>query len=418
MARKKGGLGGVTGTLFGEIAPYGRVQEEGPSLLPLVEIRPDPGQPRRLLPADLAGAVANGELTPDLAIREWMERAEAEETDPASKRSARELRRLAVSIEAHGLINPITVRRPREDEELPADVKYLVVTGERRYWAHVLLMVEGRHIQEGDEVQEPDRIKATIAPEGISVRAHQLIENLMREDINAVEKARGLWALRYELSGVAHGSPLPTDDADGNEVEVTHGSPSLVPWGKVQEALGISKRHRIRITSVLDLCREAQALVAEHNLSERAIRPIVQKLKDRPDLQVEALKQLVAWQQENEGDEGAGRPLVASVRELVDQLLAREVEAASAEEAVARAAQVVTRPPGARQFRSKIRSSLRFLDRLEENDLAALTHDLATAEEYADVVDDLRNLRERIDAILEAVEGYEAGGVTRRPLGE
>ncbi len=50
--------------------------------------------------------------------------------------------------------------------------------------------------------------------------------------------------------------------------------------------------------------------------------------------------------------------------------------------------------------------------------LPAIPRRVATAEEYADVVDDLRDLRERIDAILEAVEGYEAGGVARRPLGE
>ena len=45
---------------------------------------------------------------------------------------------------------------------VPAGVNYLIVTGERRYWAHVLLAVAERKIQEGLETRNPDTIKATI----------------------------------------------------------------------------------------------------------------------------------------------------------------------------------------------------------------------------------------------------------------
>ncbi len=60
----------------------------------------------------------------------------------------------------------------------------------------------------------------------------------------------------------------------------------------------------------------------------------------------------------------------------------------------------------AEAFRNRVQGALRFLNKLEEPDLAGLTQDLATAQEYADVVEDLRDLRERIDTILEAVSIY------------
>ena len=73
------------------------------------------------------------------------------------------------------------------------------MTGERRWWAHVLLTTQDRPIREGHEEVAPDRIKASLAPEGTPIRAHQMIENLIREDISLIEKANGIYALRDEL---------------------------------------------------------------------------------------------------------------------------------------------------------------------------------------------------------------------------
>ncbi len=415
MARKKTSL---SQTLFGQIDPYGVSPEESAPLpaagisatLSLESIRPDPNQPRQLLPSALSQALARGQLNPIETLQAWL--SQTDETKPESApRSIREIRRLADSIAQHGLINPISVRQVRSDEQLPAGVNYVIVTGERRYWSHVLLSSEGRSIQEGVEVSTPDQIKAVVVQAGVSIRAHQLIENLMREDINAVEKARGVWALRYELSGVNHGSPpLNTTKTE----QVNHGSlsspdsiPALVPWSQVEEALGISKRYRIFVTGVLDLSEEAQSLVAEHDLSERSIRPIVQKLKGRPDLQVEALQQLSQWREASEQEEGESRqPLVDSTEALVAELLhraeARNVTAAPNRKSMPPA----RRSLGAEQFRNKVQSALRFLNKLEEPDLIGLTQDLATTTRYAEVVEDLRDLRERIDTILEAVTIY------------
>lgn len=225
------------------------VSEEALNLIPLQIIRPDPQQPRRLLPSDLAQKLSQNQAAPTDIMKLWQDRvAQTPDDETSATANALELRRLADSIERHGLINPITVRRPTDSDNLPNGIEYLIVTGERRYWSHILLHLERRQIHEGEQKRDPGQIKALITARGVNIRSHQLIENIMREDINAVEKAWGLWALRYELSEVTHGLPL-SDDV------------RLVPWTQVEEALNISKQHRIRLTSVLALSDEAQQLI-------------------------------------------------------------------------------------------------------------------------------------------------------------
>jgi hypothetical protein len=345
-------------------------------VVPLAAIRPDPFQPRRFLPPDLAETLAQGHETPLDIISALLEDGETR----LGSETLTELRRLAASIERHGLINPISVRPPRPDESVPQGVRYLIVTGERRYWAHALLAHEQRRIQEGEHHRSAQVIRVTLTPAGASVRAHQLIENLMREDINAVEKAAGLWALRLELSGVNHGSfttgsepPVETDGA-------------LLPWSVVEQAVGLSNRYRIYLTGVLGLAPEAQALIQHHNLSERMIRPIVQKLRDRPDLQLQALEQLVAWQEAESEEPGPSR--VQSVQALVEALLAAPSASANSREGPARAAP---------QVRRRVRGVLRFLEGLEATDRRHLSEEVARGTPLAA---DLRQLRDELNALL------------------
>lgn len=380
-------------------------------------ILPDPGQPRRLLPNDLAEALSRGSLSQNEALQEWLRRADNEIAEPALRQNMRELKRLADSIEQHGLISPISVRRPATDETVPPGIIYFIVTGERRYWAHMYLLSQDKQIRAGQYTTSPSEIKITLAPAGITIRAHQLIENLLREDLNAVERARGMWALRYELSGVNYSSPLLAPEETDTEMvnqsspssstllstsEVNYSSPQLVPWARVEETLGISKRYRIFVTSVLQLSEAAQALIAAHNLAEMTIRPITQKLKGKPDLQLEALQQLIEWQTSEE-DEGPGQSVTASVKEFVDQLLIDELIQSTAEPEIPQPKRLraVSSAPVVR-FRDKVRQTLDFLNRLKKTDRAELTRALHYGD-YADVMLDLRNLREQIDGILSSV---------------
>ncbi len=382
MAKKRKTTG-ISDMLFEDVDPYGAVIGEPVSKpierFPLDTIRPDPEQPRRLLPADLAKAVNQGEMAPAAAVREWAKRADADSGSILGQ-EIRELRRLAAAIEQHGLINPITIRPAELGES-----RYIIVTGERRYWAHVLLNLEERQIKEGEEVQASAQIKATLVPRGASIRAHQIVENLMREDINVVEKAHGLWALRRELTNDAHGR---------HSVAEKGKKPRLVSWKQVEDALDLSRQYRARIVAVLDLSEEAQEIVDRYNLTERTIRPIVEKLKSHPDLQLQALRQLIKWQEAEARGEGEGRRIVPSVRVLVEKLLAtREVPA--------------TRRPQPQgldfgKFRQKVRGALIYMQKMDEMAMTDFAR-IIDNEAGADIVDELQSLRDQIDEMLAAL---------------
>ena len=383
MAKKK--TTGISDLLFDEVNPYGAVIGDVVSRpverFPLESIRPDPGQPRRLLPGDLAEAVNRGEMAPAAAVREWLRRAE---TDLTLSGDVRELQRLASAIEQHGLINPITIRPAETDPG-----RYLIVTGERRYWAHVLLALGRRQVREGAALEPPEKIKAALVPPGVSIRAHQIVENLMREDINVVEKAHGLNALRQELSDDAyrrHSKDKPEEA----------GSSLLVAWKAVEDALDMSRQYRLRIISVLDLSPEAQQLVDRHNLAEATIRPIIERLKPYPDLQSKALHQVIAWQEAEARGEGEGRQIVPSVRVLVDRLLLGQQAPAGGRGKV--------EGLDFNKLRQQVRGTLRTIEKLDPQARADLAR-AAESQTGAAIVNDLQALRDQIDAVLAALGG-------------
>ncbi len=387
---KKGSLTGTFSTVTDFMSPESQAQlrERAGILspLPLVSILPDPRQPRQLLPGDLAAQVQSGELTPAKAMAEWQARARKNEADQALKRDLDELGRLADSIAQHGLINPISVRRVPGNITVPDGVNYLIVTGERRYWAHVLLALAERKIQEGLETRSPDTIKATIAPEGVSIRAHQIVENVMREDIDAVEKAHGFLALRYELSGI-------DEAAKGG---VNHGSP-LVKWGQVEKALNVSERYRQYVTAVLNLDPQAQEIIRRHRLPERTIRPISQRLGKQPDLQIEALNRIVAWQAENAGED-QGQAVTKAVAALVENMLARE-ERRAARGAVA---SVSKEERQVAVLQGKVEATLQVLEKLGDDELSDLAYELSSKEAHAITVNSIRQLQQKLELLLQS----------------
>ena len=387
---KKGSLTGTFSTVTDFMSPESQAQlrERAGILspLPLVSILPDPHQPRQLLPGDLAAQVQSGELTPAKAMAEWQSRARANEADQALKRDLEELKRLADSIAQHGLINPISVRRVPGNTPVPEGVNYYIITGERRYWAHVLLAAAERKIQEGLETRSPETIKVTIAPEGVSIRAHQIVENVMREDIDAVEKAQGFLALRYELSGI-------DETAEGG---VNHGSP-LVAWKQVQDALNVSERYRQYVTAVLNLDPRAQEIIRRHRLPERTIRPISQRLGKQPELQIEALNRIVAWQSENTGED-QGQAVTKAVVALVENMLARE-ERRSARSTIA---PVSKEERQVAVLQSKVEAILQFLDGLGEEGRAQMARKLSAKERYAGTIGEVRTLSQMLREVLDA----------------
>ncbi len=142
MAAKKGGLGRGLDALFAdnsieEIASTSAVK------LKIMDIEPNRDQPRKIFDEDA-------------------------------------LAELADSIAKHGVIQPLLVR------PMP-DGSYQLVAGERRW----------RASRRAGLTQDPDVIKELSDDEAMALA---LIENLQREDLNAIEEAQGIKALMDTLS--------------------------------------------------------------------------------------------------------------------------------------------------------------------------------------------------------------------------
>jgi hypothetical protein len=330
---------------------------------------PDPNQPRALLPENLSRQVANGQITPLAAMKEWERQAKASGPESPDALLLDKVKELAETIATHGLINAITIRPAESDDPVEA-IEYRIVTGERRWWAHVYLVSQGRPIQEGHERKSASQIKANITPEGASIRAHQLVENWFREDISVVEKAYGLWALRCEMSGLPFGN---------------YSDRELVNWQDVEALLHIGRRQRRRIVRVLEMTEEAQAIINGYRLSERSVRPIAMKLADYPTLQIEALNRVVAWIAAGE-DYGERQ-----VTKLVDSLLPRKKAPGKVEP---------VKPLYAfepREFRILVRGSLKVVSYLDGVGVEEAA-ELVAAEK--NLADSLYRLRRTIDQLL------------------
>lgn len=98
------------------------------------------------------------------------------------------LTELSASIVAHGLLQPIVVRQAGLD--LSGDMRYVVVAGGRRY-AAIQMALENT----ADEAIRARLMRVPVVindSEAAERRVLQLIENLQREDLNAVEEARAM----------------------------------------------------------------------------------------------------------------------------------------------------------------------------------------------------------------------------------
>lgn len=270
-------------------------------LIPVFSILPDPAQPRDLFPDELSARLTAGEH-PTSVLRAWLAYVESGAASLAQRQAVKSLEQLAQTIELHDLIHPIVLTEAVQTEVSPG-VGWIIVTGERRWWAHVWLYLTDRRIR-GREANE---IRAVMFPMDGNIRAVQLIENVLREELTAVERASGLMNLRQEMSR----------ERD-----------RLIPWAEVERELGIDRSYRWRIEQVLTLSAESQQLIRRHRLTEKAIRPIAtcKEMQARPDLQLIALRKLIEWQEDN--IESGNQRLVEYINRLLSSPKSKEATSA------------------------------------------------------------------------------------------
>ena len=169
------------------------------------------------------------------------------EADPAQPRKAFDedrLEELAASIRAEGVLQPIVVRY-----EESRDV-YIIVHGERRFRASRMAGRESIPALVRDVPQDRRLVQ-------------QLMENVVRDDLNAIDRAAALRALREQLGGVS--------------------------WEQVAEAVGIRRSRLFQLLGTEKLPGQAQEDIQKGRLSEKQSRA----LQGLPDVRQDALRQLI-----------------------------------------------------------------------------------------------------------------------------
>ncbi len=141
---------------------------------------------------------------------------------------------LASSIKEQGIINPITVR--------PQGNKFIIIAGERRFLAASRAGLK----------TVPAQIRKVSKNDVMLI---SLIENLQREDLNSIDRAEGIKALKVNLG---------------------------LPWNQIGKKLGLSKQRILDLVGLLDLPDEIKKDIRDKKLTEKHGRAL-RKLKDDKD---------------------------------------------------------------------------------------------------------------------------------------
>ncbi|MCL4488341.1 MAG: ParB/RepB/Spo0J family partition protein [Chloroflexi bacterium] len=209
--------------------------------IPVHQVRPDPEQPRHLLPPDLTQALAERE-SPQEILDQLRERAKR---DKWIRERLTELDSLADSIAADGLIQPIRVFQDAED-------RYRIESGERRWWAHQILVGRGE--------ARFETISAFIIPrimEDTAVLRRRVAENVFRSDFTALEMARAMATRKEEIAAAEPG--LSRRDIEK----------------KVGQENGMSDRRVRQFLALLKLHPDVQQMAQQARLGESQLRTVV-----------------------------------------------------------------------------------------------------------------------------------------------
>jgi ParB family chromosome partitioning protein len=186
-------------------------------------------------------AVGVGELVDAKLIA--LDRIVADPEQPRRTFDPDRLEELADSIRQQGILQPIVVRYEEADD------LYVIVHGERRWRAAKLAQI--------------DALPALVRDVPAELRLiHQLTENVVRDDLNAVDRAAAL-----------------------RQLKATLGDP---PWEDVAAAVGIKRSRIFQLLGTGKLSPQAQEDIQEGRLSEKQRRA----LQGLPDITPAAVREL------------------------------------------------------------------------------------------------------------------------------
>jgi hypothetical protein len=255
-------------------------------------VRPDPVQPRRVLPEAIHFAFHTNQLSPTQALRqlvqlvqvvarqhgrpfnsvlELLPTAEDESEDETSLKLSPEeqllrgLVNLAITIRDDGQVNPLTV----VDVSQGVTRLYRIETGERRYWATWLLRDFIPHY-EGDGM-----VPCILIPAERSSVFRQAKENTSRTGLSSIAMARQAALLLLTVHGYEIPAVAVPNDFYRQALELDLRGKREYTEAILTAMGGIKKGYFSYIKNLLRLSDEAMELADRHDIDERRLRPVV-----------------------------------------------------------------------------------------------------------------------------------------------
>ena len=220
-------------------------------------VRPDRYQARHVLPRQLREPFFNRELDWRETATRWLELARS---DSLVRNELDELMQLGRSLDQDGQIKPITGSFIKDEE---GQQTFLILTGERRFWATVI-----RSVMAGDE-EEPQVL--ALVDSDPTVRK-QILENITHKPLTAIGKARAIARIILEEADV-YPSPDEAEDVYFKkmfDVKTTAETAQLI-----EEMLGISQYQYYRFRKLLELPIELQYLADQADIPEGILRQLM-----------------------------------------------------------------------------------------------------------------------------------------------
>ena len=172
---------------------------------------------------------------------------------PRREFDEQKLRDLSESIRQYGVIQPLVVSRVEITKDDGLVVEYELIAGERRWRASLLAGL--KEVPVTIRVGDDSRVKLELA----------IIENLQREDLNAVDRARAFMRLVREF-------------------KFTH--------GQVAQKVGKSREYVSNTLRLLALPEEVLLALSQGRISEGHTRPILM-LSGRHEEQITLFKEII-----------------------------------------------------------------------------------------------------------------------------
>jgi ParB family transcriptional regulator, chromosome partitioning protein len=270
-------------------------------------VRPDPVQPRRVLPEQLHFAFHNNRLTPTQALKELVQLVQVaarqrgrpfnnvlellpspdDESDEdqsmhlsPEEQLLHDLVNLAVTIRDDGQVNPLTV----VDVSQGVTQQFRIETGERRYWATWLLRDFIANYS-GDGM-----IPCIIIPTERSSVFRQAKENTARAGLSAIAMARQAALLLLTVHGYEIPSQAVSNDFYRQALELDLRGKREYTEAILSAMGGIKKAHFSEIKALLKLSDEAIELADRHAIEEKRLRYVVSL---QPEFHTEIVRQII-----------------------------------------------------------------------------------------------------------------------------